>query len=321
MPSESQFTICTIGLVDREEMIFHAILRIFRGKLSHISNWQKADILLVEQSQRSTYTAFKGAVISILGESDTLQSDEWSIKRPIRAQKLQELLDQVLDYIQGNTSSQEKIQNIQANIAQQNYTKAESSDFVSYIRSNLNHDHQVSMSASGIEIYIDFSKNTYYPNQFTSSQVLQLLQQPFQKLKLNTISKATLENQINLATEQSIFKLLWNLAINSQTAILLPELAQQQTFSLKRWPDPQKLSLKRPHIRLSSFMVQNTANIQTISSATQIPEPQVINFINGCSLVGLLKQSAQASTSKTRKKTVSKGLLTGLRKRLGLQNG
>lgn len=96
-----------------------------------------------------------------------------------------------------------------------------------------------------------------------------------------------------LAT-RSLADLLWQAALAVSHGRLRAGHTPQDIVRLKHWPQIAQLPSQRTFLRLASFMLHNTASLETIALLTGTPLAQVIDFHNACEAIGLLERHAQA---------------------------
>lgn len=101
--------------------------------------------------------------------------------------------------------------------------------------------------------------------------------------------------------------LLWLLASNSHSRF---EIADDQPFRLKNWPDFARLPYKRTHLKIAALLSGQALSYAQLLSRPEVAEEDLRPFVCACAAVGLLEQSeparAMPSAKMTNKKTIEK---------------
>lgn len=95
------------------------------------------------------------------------------------------------------------------------------------------------------------------------------------------------------APRRALDRLLWRLGM------LAPELCrwlpEHGRFQLRRWPDFGALGTQARFIKLAALLVRQTLTLDELVQNGHMQRSEVIQFLNGCELCGLLKVSSTST--------------------------
>lgn len=81
----------------------------------------------------------------------------------------------------------------------------------------------------------------------------------------------------------------WQLCSKLGVGLLLPGISNRRTFSILQWPDFGKLGGNADHMKLSALFFSRESSVTRAAAITGLPVITVIDFLNGCAVLGLLK--------------------------------
>ncbi|HJU37997.1 MAG TPA: hypothetical protein VJ724_00390 [Tahibacter sp.] len=103
---------------------------------------------------------------------------------------------------------------------------------------------------------------------------------------------------------------------------LAPWLDRRASHRLRRWPDFGLVRGTRAQLALAAALSRDAYTVEHLAQATRQPAAQVENFLNACSLTGILASSVDARPPQPPATTSAPSrfgnLIRGLRQRLGL---
>lgn len=155
---------------------------------------------------------------------------------------------------------------------------------------------------------IDKKNNKYY-TQLSQQSLLELINEPVSHFII------TDNPPIPPIEAYPLESLIWSIALDTSQGSICPTIPLEGRFSLKSWVNFKLLPYKQVHLRLASYMMQNTGTIFEISQQTKIPYHEVVNWINACYSIGVLAIN-QNKTHKKHKPIIDKGLIEKIRNRL-----
>jgi len=90
-------------------------------------------------------------------------------------------------------------------------------------------------------------------------------------------------------TASPLSELLWYAALSASEGKLLQGCQADIPVRLMASPDFSKLFHREHEPALAKFMLENTADLNTVATATGIPLPRVYDFYNACAVTGLIE--------------------------------
>jgi hypothetical protein len=123
-------------------------------------------------------------------------------------------------------------------------------------------------------------------------------------------------------TPQRLDVLLWQIGFNASAGKLTPWLTDKRAYRLMRWPPVVRKDNDSSLVKLGTLMARRTLHPAELVRATGIPEPAILDFLNGCSLIGCLEgfnpdEIPKPQVAKSRNPNHAP-LLSRIRMRLGL---
>lgn len=85
-------------------------------------------------------------------------------------------------------------------------------------------------------------------------------------------------------------ELLWYATLCASRGLLLQGSRSDDPIRLKRRPDFSTLFHRDSYPTLAAYMAEETADLQTVAANTGVPLPEVFNFYNACSVLGLIER-------------------------------
>lgn len=166
-----------------------------------------------------------------------------------------------------------------------------------------------------IELYVNPIKKLYYCEDELEN--LALCFSGNDKPKQQLLSEQQLQS---LILEQNLkplplSNLLWYGAFISSKGRVMKGLQANDIIHLKRWPDIS-LPGSRKLIKLAAFMQSNAVDLETIQQQTGIPMDHVNNFVNACSVIGLIEYCQEAEVHEKNLDDSQRQLLARIGKRL-----
>jgi hypothetical protein len=120
------------------------------------------------------------------------------------------------------------------------------------------------------------------------------------------------------APRRTLDRLLWRLGVT--TSQLLRWLPAHAQFQLRRWPDFGALGTQAKFIKLAAMLVRQASTVETLVRDGRMQRTEVIAFLNGCELCGLLKVTAPSAEVRSVPTSVSQPVVpaaAGMRGLLG----
>lgn len=92
---------------------------------------------------------------------------------------------------------------------------------------------------------------------------------------------------------QSIDQFRWQLCQLLSGGLLLPGIADRSTFNISNWPDFGVLGANQNHMKLSALFHGRDLTIPKAAEISALAVSTVIDFINACAALGLLKDAPE----------------------------
>lgn len=114
-----------------------------------------------------------------------------------------------------------------------------------------------------------------------------LLNQLTETCEIRTAPNTRVAHLACAAPRRALDRLLWRLGI--MTPDLLKWLPAHARFQLRRWPDFGALGTQAKFIKLAALLVRQASSLETLVRDGHMPRSDVVAFLNGSELCGLLK--------------------------------
>ncbi|QBQ56544.1 hypothetical protein E3U44_11250 [Nitrosococcus wardiae] len=95
---------------------------------------------------------------------------------------------------------------------------------------------------------------------------------------------------------RSLQSLIWLAALEGSAGRPLLDWEEEGLLKLKQWPNLGVLRHSLDEMRLATFMTKQAATLATIAAYTGVTRQKTVNFINACSVVGLLETSIEVES-------------------------
>jgi hypothetical protein len=123
-------------------------------------------------------------------------------------------------------------------------------------------------------------------------------------------------------TPQRLDLLLWQIGFNAGAGRLIPWLTEARAYRLMRWPPVVRKDNDSSLVKLGTLMARRTLHPSELVRATGLREDAILDFLNGCSLIGCLEgfnpsEIPPPQVAKSRNPNHAP-LLSRIRMRLGL---
>jgi len=130
-----------------------------------------------------------------------------------------------------------------------------------------------------------------------------------------------------IALSQPWDTLLWQTGLQAGQGALLPWLAGDCTYRLRRWPESGLLSRRAVFVRLAAHFSKELVTPESVAQNARMTLRDVTDFVNACSLCGYLvtgkravveAPAAAASAAADSSKEQKRSLFGKIRSKLGL---
>lgn len=300
--------ITTIGLTDKEDLLFNIVLKAFKEqKLHYTSLISQANILVIASDNLLQYVDKTPKYTIVLGEQKT--STHIFLPRPLNIKNLLKVVREIL--IKENF--------LEVATIQESATFAKADTNFSLLNKLVMHLHKepININTKYCALSIDFENNLFYIKSDVDNIeacIDVIAKQSEKELKMQHTTLSYIANNYKATDALPLDTLYWRLA--NYSTILLPQLSLDTPYSIKRLPNLKRLMPPSWQVRILTFLLKNQATIREIEVKTGISSDKVIGCINACYATNLLRFDNIVTTHKKRK--VNKGLLGNIRKRLGL---
>jgi hypothetical protein len=145
----------------------------------------------------------------------------------------------------------------------------------------------IKVTFQNINIFIDY-KNNIYSCKNKLTDLTSFIKSDITLLEINNISDDEFMALKSTTESYPLRELIWYSALLGSDGELNEEITEKSLLHLNQWPNFKALEHSPIHITLAAFMARYTCTLRNISTQTNIPLDEIINFLNANLVMGHL---------------------------------
>ena len=140
---------------------------------------------------------------------------------------------------------------------------------------------------NGTLIYLDPQQKKYFYS-IEKKALKALFLMPSKKFTLIKLTQLEIKQKTQGMTAHTLNDLLWRATINASQGRLMEGFEFNDVIHLRHWPDIAHIKMVDNYLIIAAFMTRNTVDLETIIGHTEQQRGDVVDFHNGCHILGLI---------------------------------
>ena len=173
-------------------------------------------------------------------------------------------------------------------------------------------------SQSGPSLIVDGQTKTI--SHMSSDDAIDIiLNSEPETLSVHFIEQAPSDTSSKIVALDSI---LWKAAVKCSNGNIIEGHVLDQPVTLRAWPNFTRQSFDPSHLKLAALLAKESMSVNQLSSISQIPIEDVINFYNAAFVVNLIERRTKPREESSEKRKASpaiRDIISRLAKRLRIQ--
>jgi hypothetical protein len=156
----------------------------------------------------------------------------------------------------------------------------------------------------------------------TGGTLNQLATTPFEKLRIQTLSRADHAAASQGLLLSPLYALLWSTGIKCSRGILLPGHNAYQAVKLRAWPNFSRDNFVPSHLKIAAALARQPMNLIKLAELTALPFEEVVDFYNASYAVDLIDAGVKTAVAEPEQRSVSndaRALFSRIAQRLSLR--
>jgi hypothetical protein len=142
-------------------------------------------------------------------------------------------------------------------------------------------------SQNGVLIYIYPQHEKYFYSVEKKALKSLFLMSP-ENFTLTKLTALEIEQRTHTMMFEALNDLLWRATITASQGRLMKGLSFNDVIHLRHWPDISHIKMVNNYLIIAAFMTRNTVDLNTIIKHTEQELADVVDFHNGCHILGLI---------------------------------
>lgn len=298
---QRHYTVTTIGLPVRKELLIKSLLRIVNGKT--INSWSftdesNADVAIFEFDSvesaslltQSQATSKPRGVLLTSADLAGSYGDRLTLSDPIRRADLLALLDSVSNQI--TVSTRDSVTCQMATVVSSSRVSPNPFQFAEALHALIGRASRdvFQVETAGVTLHVVPAARALLVKEPVNEETLLRILGKTDEVRVTLMPSALAQRLVAQgAKPEPIDWLLWRLGLQGAGDQLLPMLASTARFALRRWPDFGRLKHDQNHMRMAAWLTCAPLSIDEVVSSAGLSANSVRAFINACALCDLIE--------------------------------